>query len=95
MLTYKSYLPKCTEFSYRFSKIRTCLLQILGSIGSCINSPSADSGGSWGGALPPPPPLLLDHGDGRKLKFHSIRAAGMRSKIHMCQPETVPLIASF
>ena len=31
----------------------------------------------------------------RKLKSHSIRAAGMRSKIHTCQPETVPLIASF
>ena len=31
----------------------------------------------------------------RKLKSHSIRAAGMRSKIHTCQPETVPLIAFF
>ena len=31
----------------------------------------------------------------RKLKSHSIRAAGMRSKIHTCQPETVPLTASF
>ena len=31
----------------------------------------------------------------RKLKSHSIRMAGMRSKIHTCQPETVLLIASF
>ena len=79
---------------------------MTGSIGSCINSLSADSGGSRGGALGSPPPTILDQteartaekkffGDGRKLKFHSIRAAGMRSKIHMCQPETVPLIASF
>ena len=31
----------------------------------------------------------------RKLKSHSIRAAGTRSKIHTCRPETVPLTASF
>ena len=31
----------------------------------------------------------------RKLKSHSIWVAGMRSKIHTCQPETVLLIASF
>ena len=31
----------------------------------------------------------------RKLKSHSIRAAGMRSKIHTCQPQTVLLIAFF
>ena len=59
MLTYKSYLPKCTEFSYRFEKIRTRLFQILGSIGSCIDSPSADSGGSRGGARGPAPPLTF------------------------------------
>ena len=30
-----------------------------------------------------------------KSKSHSIRATGVRSKIHTCQPQTVPLIAFF
>ena len=31
----------------------------------------------------------------RKLKFHRFQAVKMCSKIHACQPETVPLSASF
>ena len=31
----------------------------------------------------------------RKSKSHGIWATGMRSKIHTCQPQTVPLIAPF
>ena len=38
------------------------------------------------------PSELPGAGPRRKAKSHSIRATGMRSKIHMCQPETIPLI---